>query len=639
MMPNSLLLCIFLLMVPGYAQDDEWIDPTDMLNYDAASGTMRKAPQVNYGKPEKKELSLTDSNLSCADEMSECYNQLDSLTHKINECEKKKRKDYESQSNHVFRRYLNKILIEAGKLGLPSEDGSDMHYDAEVILKKETLLEIQKFLSGEDWKSGALDDALSDILINFKFHNFETWKWSFETTFGVDPYNVFMVLLCLLCIVVLIATELWTYIRWYTQLKRVLFISFLVSFGWNWIYLYKLAFAKHQAEVAKLEPLNNVCAEKMDWVGGLFEWFRSSWTFRDDSCQKYYELLLVNPIWLVPPTKALAVTFTNFVTEPLKHIGQGAGEFVRALMKEIPVILHIPVLVIMALAVLVRAGLRVCSATDLCGWRDPRGRWRSHPRSPLGSFPHGVAATAGLPSAPRPSAQSTARRTPRERFGGLSGTEISLAPIFRDLWVQNSPWGFCYGAGRSIGGLRYLRDSERQPRQALQQGKGRPHEEIDYRRHGGAGDADLCCRSHVCQKDRDPYCKADEYRGDFLRERYVDLTGNRSPEVLRAFDIPDAKAEEPPKVVPCKSLISDKKTEVCEMPENSKVKESDSKTNHSVEPSCEQKTPGSQEGELPANEGTLREEVRSSLPQSGTHSSSTVLTGRWEKNQEDSQPS
>ncbi|XP_027712499.1 chloride channel CLIC-like protein 1 isoform X2 [Vombatus ursinus] len=551
MMLNSLLLCIFLLMVPGYAQDDEWIDPTDMLNYDAASGTMRKAPQVNYGKPEKKEISLTDSNLSCADEMSECYNRLDSLTYKINECEKKKRKDYESQSNHVFRRYLNKILIEAGKLGLPSEDRGDMHYDAEVILKKETLLEIQKFLSGEDWKSGALDDALSEILINFKFHNFKTWKWSFETTFGVDPYNVFMVLLCLLCIVLLIATELWTYIRWYTQLKRVLFISFLVSFGWNWIYLYKLAFAKHQAEVAKLEPLNNVCAEKMDWVGGLFEWFRSSWTFRDDPCQKYYELLLVNPIWLVPPTKALAVTFTNFVTEPLKHIGQGAGEFLRALMKEIPVILHIPVLAIMALAVL----------------------------------------------------------------------------------------GFCYGAGRSVGGLRYLRDSEREPRKALHQGKGRPQEEIDYRRHGGAGDADLCCRSHVCQKDRGAYCKADECRGDFVRERYVDLTGHRSPEVLQAFDIPDVKAEEHPKVVPCKSFISDKNPEeICEIPENSKVKEINSKTSHSAEPSSEQQTTGSQEGELPAGESTLRDEARSRFLQAGIHSSSTVSAGRWEKNQE-GQPS
>ncbi|XP_008564517.1 PREDICTED: chloride channel CLIC-like protein 1 [Galeopterus variegatus] len=344
----SLLLCECLLLITGYAHDDDWIDPTDMLNYDAASGTMRKS-QVKYVKSEKKDVS---SDLSYADEMSECYRRLDSLTHKIDECEKKKRKDYESQSNPVFRRYLNKILIEAGKLGLPDESKGDMHYDAEIILKRQTLLEIQKFLSGEDWKPGALDDALSDILINFKLHDFETWKWRFEDSFGVDPYNVLMVLLCLLCIVMLVATELWTYVRWYTQLRRVLFISFLFSLGWNWMYLYKLAFAQHQAEVAKMEPLNNVCVEKMDWTGSIWEWFRSSWTYKDDPCQKYYELLLVNPIWLVPPTKALAVTFTNFVTEPLKHIGKGTGEFIKALMKEIPVLLHIPVLIIFALAVL-----------------------------------------------------------------------------------------------------------------------------------------------------------------------------------------------------------------------------------------------------------------------------------------------
>lgn len=41
----------------------------------------------------------------------------------IDECEKKKREDYESQSNPVFKRYLNKILIEARKLGLVSIDG------------------------------------------------------------------------------------------------------------------------------------------------------------------------------------------------------------------------------------------------------------------------------------------------------------------------------------------------------------------------------------------------------------------------------------------------------------------------------------------------------------------------------------
>lgn len=337
----SLLLCECLWLIAGNVHDDDWIDPTDMLNYDAASGTMRRT-QV------KKEVSPD----SYADELSGCYSKLDSLIDKIGDCENKRRKDCESQNNPVFRRYLSKILIEARKLGLLEENKGDVHFDAEIILKSQTLIEIQKFLSGEDWTPGALDEALSDILINFKLHDFEKWKWQFEDSFGVDPYDVFMVLLCLLCIVMLIATQLWTYVRWYTQLKRVLLISFLISLGWNWMYLYKVAFAQHQAKVAKMEPLDNVCVEKMDWSGSLWEWFRNSWTYKDDPCQKYYELLLVNPILLVPPTKALAVTFTNFVTEPLKYIGKGIGEFIRALLKEIPVILHLPVLIIMALAVL-----------------------------------------------------------------------------------------------------------------------------------------------------------------------------------------------------------------------------------------------------------------------------------------------
>ncbi|XP_032278035.1 chloride channel CLIC-like protein 1 isoform X1 [Phoca vitulina] len=429
----SLLLCECLWLITGYAHDDDWIDPTDMLNYDAASGTMRKS-QVKHGVSEKKEVS---PDLSHADELLECYSKLDSLTHKIDECEKKKKEDYESQSNPVFRRYLHKILIEARKLGLPEENKDDMHYDAEIILKRQTLLEIQKFLSGEDWKPGALDDALSDILINFKFHDFETWKWRFEDSFGVDPYNLLMVLLCLLCIVGLVATELWTYVHWYTQLRRVLFISFLISLGWNWMYLYKLAFAQHQAEVAKLEPLNNVCAEKMDWIGSLWELLRSSWTYKDDPCQKYYELLLVNPIWLVPPTKALAVTFTNFVTEPLKHIGKGAGEFIKEFMKEIPVLLHIPVLIIMALAVLsfcYGAGKSVNMLRHLGGpEREPpralepadRGRLQA-----VGDRPHGGAGDARFPYRGHisPFEQGPYDRTYEGRRDGMRERDVDLIP-------------------------------------------------------------------------------------------------------------------------------------------------------------------------------------------------------------------
>lgn len=41
-----LILCAALTIGSGEIQGDEWIDPTDMLNYDAASGTMRRPAKV-----------------------------------------------------------------------------------------------------------------------------------------------------------------------------------------------------------------------------------------------------------------------------------------------------------------------------------------------------------------------------------------------------------------------------------------------------------------------------------------------------------------------------------------------------------------------------------------------------------------
>ncbi|KAM9187264.1 chloride channel CLIC-like protein 1 isoform 2-T2 [Mergus octosetaceus] len=295
----ALLLCAALLPRAAAAPDEEWIDPTDMLNYDAAAGAMRRPYKVNYYDSEDKTVDTVNT-----EKLPSCFREVDSLQQKIAECEKRNAKSRESRSFYIFKRYLNKILNEAGKLGLPEEDMDRVHYDAEIILTKQTHLEILKFLNEETWQSGAVDDALSDILINFKHHDSKAWHWNFEDTFGFDLYNMFMMLLCLVCIVILIATELWTRIHLFVQLKRIVLISFLISFAWNWFYLYKLAFAQHQAEIAKMEQFDNVCAEKLNWKDSLIEWLRSKWTFQDDPCQKYYETLLVNPVLLVPPTKA-----------------------------------------------------------------------------------------------------------------------------------------------------------------------------------------------------------------------------------------------------------------------------------------------------------------------------------------------
>ncbi|XP_030640859.1 chloride channel CLIC-like protein 1 isoform X2 [Chanos chanos] len=309
------VLVVLLLGVQGQVDDDEdeWIDPYDMINYDATSKSMKKQPGV-----------------VAPSQPSPCL--------------------------PVFKRFLSKLLKEVEKLGLPSEVKNDVHYDAEVRLSRQAVVEIQKLLEGADsWRTGALDDALSQILVNFKPHDHEAWKWRFEDTFGVELDTVLKIFLGVLCIVLVICSELWSTVSWFVQFRRMFAICFFISIVWNWFYLYKIAFAEHQNNIVKMESVNEKCTgvKKIDWQDNLKEWFRSTWTLQDDPCKRYYEVLMVNPILLVPPTKAISVTITTFITEPLKHFGQGISEFLRALLKDLPVTLQIPVLLTIVLSILV----------------------------------------------------------------------------------------------------------------------------------------------------------------------------------------------------------------------------------------------------------------------------------------------
>uniref|UniRef100_A0A8C5QGI4 Chloride channel CLIC-like protein 1 n=1 Tax=Leptobrachium leishanense TaxID=445787 RepID=A0A8C5QGI4_9ANUR len=348
-----ILISVVLIPLSWSIQDEEWIDPTDMLNYDAASGKMVKQPQASVKLTDDAPQTVQTEQTSCPAETKEYEKSLGRLKLQMEECKlKAQEKLSQSNSNPIFRRYLHKIVAEVERLGLPDDSQPEVHYDAEIFLTKHMLAEIQKFLNDGDWSIGALDEALSKTLVNFKPHNIEAWRWKFEDSFGVDLYTLFMILLCLLCIVSVIATEIWTHIRWYTQVKRLCILCIIISFGWNWLYLYKVAFAERQAELAKMHKYDSSCDQKITWTEGLFDWIKSSVSFRNDPCEEYFKALVINPVLMVPPTKALALTFTDFITEPLKHIGKGIGEFLHAMLKEIPIVLQIPVLIFLAIALL-----------------------------------------------------------------------------------------------------------------------------------------------------------------------------------------------------------------------------------------------------------------------------------------------
>ncbi|XP_056132386.1 chloride channel CLIC-like protein 1 isoform X2 [Lampris incognitus] len=326
-----------------------------MLNYDASAKTMKKPVEtVNYPSvptkrrehnqgPDQADLLVCNKNVAKLQSENEEQRKQISLSLQQSACVP------------VFKRFFTRLLKDIEKVGLPS-DVNEIVCDAKVSLSKQAAVEIKKLLSGEQsCSNGALDDAVSQVLVDLRPHNYEAWRWRFEDNFGVDLDTVLKVCLCVMIIVTIICTQLWSVVSWFIQFKRLFAICFFMSIIWNWFYLYKIAFAEHQNNLVKMDSVNAKCTgvKKIDWSDSLKEWFRSTLTLQDDPCKRYYEVLMVNPILLVPPTKAISVTITTFITEPLKHVGQGISEFIRALLKDLPVTLQIPVFITIILAVLI----------------------------------------------------------------------------------------------------------------------------------------------------------------------------------------------------------------------------------------------------------------------------------------------
>lgn len=70
---------------------------------------------------------------------------------------------------------------------LQHSDSSDVLYDAKIKLSRQSITEIEGLLEGkESWRTGALDNAISQILVDIRPHDSEVWRWRFEDTFGVD---------------------------------------------------------------------------------------------------------------------------------------------------------------------------------------------------------------------------------------------------------------------------------------------------------------------------------------------------------------------------------------------------------------------------------------------------------------------
>uniref|UniRef100_A0A673BGT3 Chloride channel CLIC-like protein 1 n=1 Tax=Sphaeramia orbicularis TaxID=375764 RepID=A0A673BGT3_9TELE len=185
--------------------DDEWVDPYDMLNYDPSTRAMRTSAEPTF--------------------------------------------------HPVFERFLRRLLREMETVGLPS-DSADAYYDATIKVSKQTMTELWTVLEDKEIRtSGPLDEALSEILVDLPQQDCRAGEGWFKDTVGVDVDTVLKMLLCVLLIVAIIYTPLWSTVSWFCQFRRLFTLSFCISIGWNWLYLYKVkrnGFSFHSSFTASI---------------------------------------------------------------------------------------------------------------------------------------------------------------------------------------------------------------------------------------------------------------------------------------------------------------------------------------------------------------------------------------------------
>ncbi|XP_013416639.1 chloride channel CLIC-like protein 1 [Lingula anatina] len=357
MYQTAVLQCVIaMLLVSSVLSQDQkdWIDPHDMEKFDS-----RKVER-QFSKEERGEVKA--QQVPCPKIINECEN-------KLVICKEENDKlQLESQSCVIqpvempyFRQFVQ-VLINYMDLKKFLPDDETLHYQMHVKLTAAQL----KLLKAYVLKSGTVQDAssvLGEMIQDVKIvsHTEEPWVTREEVT----AYLV-MALQVVSIVFLAVGSLKVFYTLSVSGMRLMILLSIFISVPWNWVHLYKVAVAKRMSEAMKDIP--EACRPRdLTWQHNLFEWLKSSFTFQDDECALYHENLLVDPLWEVTPTKAVAVTLTKFFLEPVEYIAQAISKFFRGLLHDLPaqlwpVVLGIVVLfllVFMVLTLIMKNGYRL----------------------------------------------------------------------------------------------------------------------------------------------------------------------------------------------------------------------------------------------------------------------------------------
>ncbi|KAL9950481.1 hypothetical protein ACROYT_G042979 [Oculina patagonica] len=332
----------------------EWLDPWDMIHYDA---TVQSLDRTGFTSGSAKETMHKQSDYERLQaKLSQCHKDLEQSPVQCQACAEKTNANASPCDTPYFKKIVRSIL---GNL----EERGD--HDIVVTASKDDVATLEKFVKSDDGNVQDVCEVVIGIVSNFKgkddLYDFSQWDNSTLSYVTKEAILIFASLILVMCAAIVFETR--TKLTWRTQLWGVLFLCFIVSIPWEWFHLYRKAFAAKQAKMEKDIPKECRSDHELRPLESLMLWFRNSFTFSDDRCVKYQEMLLVDPIWEISPSKAISATVASIIAQPFEHIAEAIGKSFRALFREVPIqwqpFVFMAVIIIIIIAMFTLSGLQV----------------------------------------------------------------------------------------------------------------------------------------------------------------------------------------------------------------------------------------------------------------------------------------
>ncbi|XP_006819743.1 uncharacterized protein LOC102802867 [Saccoglossus kowalevskii] len=236
-----------------------------------------------------------------------------------------------------LKQFIRKLVT--GMRG--SLDADDLRFDFYIELTSNELTTLKKFIDHDD---GNIHDV-RDILVHMIQHiqrsdrSFNVYRVYIEEMFNTQLetlliYVAFVSTLVACCFAV-VTMEIRTNINWYRQIFKALVLLFFISIPWNWFLMYKKEVANKQSTVMKDIPEHCRAGDKSVF-GAMMSLYRSAFSFDSNPCAMYHEAVLIDPLWEVAPSQAIAVTVSKFVFKPLELFGEAFGKFFNSFFKDLP---------------------------------------------------------------------------------------------------------------------------------------------------------------------------------------------------------------------------------------------------------------------------------------------------------------